>query len=327
MPRCAESANSRCLFAVTAAVRTNGTKNALRRAAVGSLLLCLTLLSSMAWAHGDPGLQAGVQGWNLNPQLLALLGFAILLYGLGLLRLWRQAGWGRGAKRWQVMCYVTGLLFVAVALISPLDGMASELSSAHMLQHVILIVVAAPLLVLALPLPVFLWALPSSVRRRLPVLKQAWINTLWPLLTMPFVAWALHAIALWVWHAPVLYQAALRDPLVHDLEHASFFVTALLFWWAVFRSGGERAAPGIPIALLFTTVMHSGVLGALMTFAVVPWYPAYGQASLHWGITPLEDQQLAGLLMWVPAGFVYLIAALGILAKWLSRLERIRLQV
>lgn len=291
----------------------------LRRVLIGVAQASLTLWSPSLWAHERAASGDGY-GWNLNlnPLLLALLATALGLYALGLLRLWRRSRLGRGGRIWQVMSYGAGLLVVTVALVSPLDGLANELGAAHMVQHVMLIAVAAPLLVMATPLPVVLWAFPASLRRQLRGAGFVWISQAWKFLTTPFVAWGLHATVLWLWHAPALYQAALRDPLVHDLEHTTFFGTALLFWYAVLRGGGKRSGPAAAIGLLFTTTVHSGVLAALMTFSREPWYPAYAQTTARWGFTPLEDQQLAGLIMWVPTGFLYLLASLILLAVWFS---------
>jgi len=299
---------------------------ATQRVLIRLALASLTPWSPLVWAHEGAGSGDGYGlNLNLNPLLLALLVTALVLYGLGLLRLWCRSRSGRAARTWQVMCYGAGLLVVTVALISPLDGMASELAAAHMVQHVMLIAVAAPLLVMASPLPVFLWALPASLRRQLRGAGFVWISQAWTFLTTPFVAWALHATALWIWHAPALYQAALRDPRLHDLEHATLFGTALLFWWAVLRGGGKRSRPALAIGLLFTTTTHSGVLAALMTFSREPWYPAYAPTTARWGFTPLEDQQLAGLIMWVPTGFLYLLASLMLLAVWLTHGTRSQL--
>lgn len=254
-------------------------------------------------------------GWNLDPWLLAGFALAIVLYGFGLYRLFRQAGPGRGVRFWQIICYATGILSLLVALISPLDALGKALSAAHMAQHLLLIVVAAPLLVLARPLPVYLWALPLTWRLTVAAgTKRHGIARTWHVLTKPITVWVGYSVTLWAWHAPPLYETALKVSLVHDLEHLSFLVTALLFWWVVFQ-----AASGI--ALLFTTMLHSGLLGALMTFAPIPWYRAYAESTFAWGFTPPEDQQLAGLIMWVPGGIPYLLASLAILGRWLMRLE------
>jgi cytochrome c2 len=132
----------------------------------------------------------------------------------------------------------------------------------------------------------------------------------------------LHAAALWVWHIPRLFQATLTSELAHAWQHLSFFGTALCFWWALLYGRQERQGYGVAVLAVCTTALHSSLLGALLTFAPTPWYPAYVHTTAAWGLTPLEDQQLGGLIMWIPAGVVYLLAALALSAGWLHAIER-----
>jgi putative membrane protein len=140
-------------------------------------------------------------------------------------------------------------------------------------------------------------------------------------ITLP-VTWALHTLAMWVWHAPPLFQGALASDTLHAAEHACFLGTGVLYWWALLRHGA-RAPHGYALAVLsvFAMGMQSSALGALLTFSAVPWYPAYAAGEARWGFTPLNDQQLAGLIMWVPAGLVYTTVALTLFALWLQREE------
>ena len=134
----------------------------------------------------------------------------------------------------------------------------------------------------------------------------------------PGITWGLHALALWVWHLPLLYESALRSEVVHAAEHVSFAGTAVLYWWVVAECGAPRRMDrAVGVLYVFTIAMQGGILGALMTFSAAPWYPAYAASATAWGLTPLEDQQLAGLIMWVPSGLVYLAAALVLLVGWL----------
>jgi cytochrome c oxidase assembly factor CtaG len=130
-----------------------------------------------------------------------------------------------------------------------------------------------------------------------------------------------HALAIWVWHAPRLYDAAVTSALVHALQHASFLGSALLFWWALIHGRNGRLRYGASVLYIFTTALHTTALGAVLSLASRPLYPAYASTAA-WGLTPLEDQQLAGLIMWVPAGIAYLVAALGLMAEWLREAER-----
>jgi cytochrome c oxidase assembly factor CtaG len=128
------------------------------------------------------------------------------------------------------------------------------------------------------------------------------------------VAWTLHVGALWAWHAPALYERALRSERVHVLEHLCFFWTALLFWWVLAdRRARTRLGTGGALLYLFAAALQSTALGAFLTFAQHPWYRAHARSALAWGLTALEDQQLAGLIMWIPSGLVYLVAVAAVL--------------
>jgi putative membrane protein len=192
-----------------------------------------------------------------------------------------------------------------------------------MAQHEVLMVAAAPLLVLGRPVLAYLWALPVSWARVVGSLgKAVWFQRAWRVVTKPLAAWAVHAAALWVWHAPVLFQATLRSDLVHAAQHASFLGSALLFWWALVHGPRGLMGYGAAVLYVFTTSVHSGVLGAFLTFTGRLLYPAYASATPAWGLTPLEDQQLGGLIMWVPAGLVYVVAGLALFAGWMRESER-----
>jgi cytochrome c oxidase assembly factor CtaG len=143
------------------------------------------------------------------------------------------------------------------------------------------------------------------------------IGPAWRWLTAPLVATLLQAVALWLWHAPALFDLALAHDGWHVVQHLCFLATALLFWWAVLHGHGERRV-GVAIGCLFFTAIVSGALGALMAFSASPWYAGYAASGLDaFGLTPSEDQQLAGVLMWVPGGLVHAGAGLALLARWL----------
>lgn len=260
--------------------------------------------------------------WNWNPLIGAALLLPLWAYAHGVMRLWRGGNIGRGVTRWQVAAFLLGMVVLFVALISPLDPLSEQLLSAHMVQHVLLMVVAPPLLVVGAPPTVFLWVLPLRWRRGLGLwfIPGTTLRRIWNAASGGFAAWALHAAAIWLWHAPGLYQAALVYPGIHLLEHVTFFGTALLFWQAALPRDERRYLLGA--LLIFTTALHSSILGALMTFGSTVWYPFYVERAPQWGLSALEDQQLAGLIMWVPAGVIYLLAALVLFGTWLQRMER-----
>jgi putative membrane protein len=261
--------------------------------------------------------------WGLEPVVLVGLALAGWLYIRGVRRLWRESSAGLGVRKWEAACYAGGWLALFVALVSPLHPMGSVLFSAHMTQHEVLMLIAAPLLVLGRPLIAYLWALPVEWRRKAGrVGKVGWVGAGWHAITNPLAAWAIHAVTLWVWHAPALFQATLKSELVHTTQHLTFLLSALLFWWALIHGRHALMGYGAAVLYMFTTSVHSGVLGALLTFASSVWYPAYSATTESWGLTPLEDQQLGGLIMWVPAGLVYLFAGLALFAGWLRESER-----
>jgi putative membrane protein len=285
----------------------------------------LVTAAPAALAHDDrlqssPGLWTA---WNWDPWIVCGLAVSAWLYWRGVRALWQASAPGRGVRRREAMAFMGGWVALGVALISPLHALSAVLFSAHMVQHLALMLVAAPLLVLGKPLMPFLWALPPSWRRQVgKVGKAAWVQGIWHMLTAPVVAWTVHAVVLWMWHVPGLLQATLANNLIHAVQHFSFLGAALLFWWALLQGRQGSMGYGAAVLWVFTTAMHSGILGALLVFAPTIWYPAYMETTVFWGLTPLEDQQLAGLIMWVPAGMLYLLAALMLCAGWLRELER-----
>jgi putative membrane protein len=264
------------------------------------------------YAHAGEPLQPDDlwTAWRFEPGVTIPLVLTALLY-------LRGARVERGATRAQQVSFWAGWLVLALALVSPLHPLGEVLFSAHMAQHEILMLIAAPLLVVSRPLVPLLWGLPFGWRRAAGRWSKARpVQRVWESITEPFHAWWVHAVALWAWHAPFLFQATLRSDLVHTAQHLSFFLSALLFWWALLYAGG-RMNYGAGVLYVFTTGVHTGILGALLTFAPVLWYPAYSSTTLAWGLTPLQDQQLGGLIMWVPAGLVYIVAGLWMFAAWL----------
>jgi putative membrane protein len=249
--------------------------------------------------------------------LAALLGTSAMLYAVGVRRLWRRAGTGRGVRAGHALRFTLGWVVLAAALFSPIDALADRSFALHMAQHELLMLVAAPLLVLARPVEAWTWALAPRLRRHAGNIAHArWINRVWRLATCQPGAWCLHAWALWIWHVPVLFIAAVAHPALHVLQHACFLGSALLFWWSVLRDGAGPRAAGAMLSV-FTTMLHTSALGALLTLATHASYVATGQATLL-GLTALEDQQLGGLVMWVPGSAAYLVAGLAIVAACLA---------
>lgn len=254
--------------------------------------------------------------WELAPPITVPLAAAAALAAVGTRRVWARAGTGHGVTLPRAAAFWSGWLALAVALVSPLHAVGGVLFSAHMTQHELLMVVAAPLLVLGRPLAAFAWALPPRARRALGAIGHAGVvATPWRRLTTPWVAWVVHVGALFAWHVPGPYQATLRSDVAHAAQHASFLGTALLFWWALLA--GRRAARGAAVAWLFGASLLTGLLGAALTFAGTLWYPDYAATTAPWGLMPLDDQRLGGIIMWIPGGLGYLVAALWLVAGWL----------
>lgn len=274
-------------------------------------------------AAGNAG--ANPLEWPFEPFVIVLLAAAAVGYALGYRRLARHSRHGRTQLAHRAAAFSAAIATLFVALCTPLDTLGGALFSAHMVQHELLMIVAAPLAVLGRPLPTWLWVLPPRARLCAARFTRArWLRATWRTATAPVPAWLLHATALWIWHIPRCFDAALASPAVHTLQHASFLVSALLFWRAVFDDAA-RPARGASAALsLFTTMAHTAALGALITLSPGLWYLPYAETTTALGLAPLEDQQLGGLVMWVPAGLAYVAAALALVARWLRRPTGIR---
>ena len=252
-----------------------------------------------------------VEGWK--PDLIVAIPLAVsfVLYGVGATRI--------KVPRLELAAFLTGWVVLVISLLSPIATISEALFSAHMTQHELLMLVAAPLITLGRPLVPMMWALPARWRRRLK--GGAGLSPAWSRLTSPAVVFVMHAAALWVWHVPALYQAAVLDDRIHAAQHLMFTGTACLFWWGLTRGRYGRLGYGAAVFYVFATAMHSGGLGALITFATAPLYPLYVQRAGP-GVDPLVDQQMAGLIMWIPAGVVLMIFGLALLSAWLGEAER-----
>jgi putative membrane protein len=228
----------------------------------------------------------------------------VVLVGTGGAYAWASA---RSSLRFgQAVVFFAGLAVVAAALTSPLDGAAGRHLTAHMVQHLLLVSVAAPLLVAGRPYDV----LTSAVRRR----------RTWPALDRPTAPAVVAAAVLQVgtlvlWHLPVLYDAALRHEAVHALEHVAITATAVALWFVLTRVDGEAA--GAAVIAVFVATLPTMALGVAMTISRTPWYAYYATTA-----APLADQQLAGVVMWAYGGLASLAAAIALFAAWMRRLER-----
>jgi putative membrane protein len=278
----------------------------MRRAALLAAIAALT--APVAFAHGGKGPIVPRDLWHhwiFDPAIWAPLLLAHWLYGRGVLRAWARAGTGRVIPAWRAACFVAGEFVLAVALISPLDPLGETLLTAHMVQHILLTAVAPPLLVLGLPLRAWTWALPRAWRRIGATQPAKGLVSFVNTLSRPVTAACLSGVVLWAWHAPQLFEAALNYPLIHTLEHATFLISSLLVWRAVLS---RETRPVVAAGLVLIAFFVGGMLGGLISLAPVQLYDWYGSYAWLWGLAPIEDQQLAGLAMWIPAGGIYLVA-------------------
>jgi cytochrome c oxidase assembly factor CtaG len=253
--------------------------------------------------------------WGARPEVAAPLVLAATAYAVGRWRLRRRGGSlppTRGAA------YAGGLLSLLVALSTPLDRLAHASFAAHMAQHLFLIVGAAPLLLLADPFPVLVWALPRRLRLATSRLLRPGrpLRRLGRWLSLMSVAWLAHVVTVWLWHLPGPYDAAVADRLVHDLEHVLLFGTAVLFWWPILEPAPRlraRSTDGARVGYLVLAALQGGLLGLLLTLSPEAWYRSYSDTA---------DQSLGGLVMWGVGGAVDMLAVLIVMARYLASQDR-----
>jgi putative membrane protein len=250
--------------------------------------------------------------WSWDPSVIA----GTLLLELAYLYFARRASPGKK------VLFSSGLVVMFIALESPLETLGDTyLFSAHMLQHLLLILAVPPLLLSGIP--------PELMES---ILRIPGISRMESVLGRPVVAWFTGAVTLWAWHLPVFYNATLANESIHILEHLTFLVSATIFWWPMWAPiEGLRLSPIWSVPYMFAGAASSSILGILLTFAKPGLYPAYlhpddpyGVLNLirnTWGLNAAADQQYGGLLMWIPGGLVYTLAALGGLARWYAAPE------
>ncbi|WP_245441525.1 cytochrome c oxidase assembly protein [Rhizobium vallis] len=276
------------------------------------MALGVTITSAgTALAHGAEEHTASY-AWTFDPWVVIPLCTAAALFAIGTGRLLCRVSPGRPEQLLRIVAYFAGLLSLTVALVSPIHWLGEHLFTYHMIEHEIVLAISAPLLVLSRPTAMCVWSLPRFARRWMArAFNASPVRGLWRWLTGGINATVLHAVAIWAWHVPILLDASLTNLAMHRLQHLSFLITALIFWWAIIW----RSERGAAAWHLFVTMMHTSVLGALMALSPRVLYVAQTASAPEWGLTPLEDQQMAGMLMWIPAGTVYAGAAIFLLSK------------
>ena len=274
-----------------------------------------TMPLSLAQAAHAPAVTSNLWlAWTLDPTLL--IGLALIIGAYFYLL-------GPGRRRWnladhvdrrQVVWFVAGWVTLALALLSPLDTLGDDyLFSAHMIQHMLIAVVVPPMLLLGLPE----WMVN-------PLLRNQAVRTVARWLGNPIVAFGLFQADVWIWHAPALYDLTLENSAVHIIEHLTFVIFGLLYWMPILSPTPlvPRISRGFAILYLFIGCQPMVALGALLTFASTPLYTPYVAAPRVWGLSPLGDQQLGGLIMWLPTNIPYLIALSAAFFLWVSERDR-----
>ncbi len=294
----------------------------------GVIASCIAL-HSLAFAHPEaphealPTPQTWTSAWSWEPGIVIPIVLTAALYIIGVVRIRSRNSDTPAIRNWQIACFAAGWFTLVLALDSPLHKLGSVLFSAHMTQHELLMVIAAPLLALGQPLIAFLFALPERARRPVAAwFRRPGIARTWTILSGPLMVWAIHGSTLWAWHIPFLYEATLHSEFIHALQHTTFLGTALLFWWTLIRGSYGSYGYGVAFLYVFTTALHTSILGALLTFSGAIWYPIYADRTALWNLTPVEDQQLGGLVMWIPSGVIFIVVGIALFAAWVGESER-----
>jgi cytochrome c oxidase assembly factor CtaG len=260
--------------------------------------------------------------WDLRIEVTATLFVLASLQILGWRRL-RQRGRRRFANGWRLASYLSGLFLVGIALQSPIDVLSGQLFFMHMVQHLLLMMFAAPLLLLANPFPIFLWALPRSWR----IGVGRWFQPSHPFyqalaaVTGPGAVWMIFVGVYLGWHDPNAYNLALRSEFIHDIEHITFFGVSLLFWWRVIGAGpqiGRRMSVPLRAAFAVAAVPPNMLAGIAISFATSPIYTHYTSVPRLYGISVMDDQTWSGLIMWIPGSMMFIIAAVVLLGALLG---------
>ncbi len=257
---------------------------------------------------------------HLGPESWLVLGavLALALHARG----WRVLHRLRPERYpvWRLVSFCAGVATVLIALLSPLDALADRLLSAHMAQHLLLMMIAPPLVWLGDPLAPALCGLPERLCRRViaPLLARSSLRALGRGLTRPAVCWIGFVVVTVLWHLPVLYQAALRSEPLHDFEHVCFLTAGLLFWWPVLTPWPALPRPWVALPYLVLAALENTLFSAVFTFSDHLLYPIYAGRAPAFGLTPLADQALAGAVMWVPGSLAMLIPVVVRVARLLD---------
>jgi cytochrome c oxidase assembly factor CtaG len=274
----------------------------------------------------DPTLSVLLLSWAWRPEIILTLGLFATAHLAGRWRL-KKRGAHALIKPWRTVSYLGGLAVLWVALMSPIDVLSGQFFYMHMIQHLLLVMIAPPLLLIANPMPIMMWGLPRALRTEIGrwLRPESQVRQVLRAITTPGLVWLYFVAALVGWHEPSAYNLTLVSEFFHDLEHLTFFGTAMLFWWHVIGSAPhihKKLSPGLRIGYALSVVPASALTGIAISFASEPIYTYYTTVPRLGGMTVMEDQMLGGVIMWIPGSMMYIVAALILLAYWIRAEER-----
>jgi cytochrome c oxidase assembly factor CtaG len=266
-----------------------------------------------------------LSAWDIRLEIVLTLGLAAVLHIAGWRRLKKRTN-GRFSAGWRPAAFLSGLVVLGLALMSPIDTLSGELFFMHMIQHLLIVAVAAPLLWLADPFPFFMWGLPAGLRKEVGRLlsRDSALRHALRILTNPGLVLLAFISVLLMWHDPQLYGAAQGNSIVHDVEHISYFVTSMAYWWLIIGAAPRirpRLSRGMRVGMLLAMVPVVDLTGIVIALSTKPIYPYYVNRPRLWGYSVMEDQMLSGIIMWIPGSMMYILGALLLIYKMLGREE------
>jgi putative membrane protein len=281
----------------------------------------------------DAELSALLRSWEWRFVVIAIvtLSSSVYINGFTHIRTLRNRSTSRDVvglvPYWRLLCYLGGILCIILALLSPVEVLSGQLFFMHMIQHMLLVMCAPPLLLVSNPFPILLWGLPIKVRNVVAGLfvSSSLLRKLLKRYAGPSAIWIIFVMVYIGWHDPMLYEAALRSKFVHDIEHISFFLVSMLFWWHVTSAAPrvhQNLAYGKRIAYVLVTVPVNMITGVIITFSRQPIYEYYVKIQRPWSLTVMQDQMLGGIIMWIPGSMMLIVAIIVLVIRMMALEEK-----